>query len=138
MYYKRYEITFQFHYGSIKRTKVLHVTASSLCFNSTMVRLKDWKHCEEFISRGKYQFQLGAIKIILIPCKAIWLANFNSTMVRLKAWLDYAWPEFEHMFQFHYGSIKSRGKTAYDHSQTTFQFHFGSIKHVTCCTMTMP
>ncbi len=53
---------FQFHYGSVKSSKLLVCTFSHRNFNSTMVRLKD------------------AVALHLPPR---WL-NFNSTMVRLK------------------------------------------------------
>ena len=86
-------ILFQFHYGTIKRWPQPWKNASAeTCFNSTMVRLK-----------GRSEHFLYAR-----------IQGFNSTMVRLK---DTLRPEVLDpcVFQFHYGTIKSKGVHFYVH-----------------------
>ena len=54
---------FQFHTGSIKSNATIHACIRSVCFNSTLVRLK---------GQHAHQAEGGVLR-------------FNSTLVRLKA-----------------------------------------------------
>ena len=54
-------LAFQFHYGTIRRTKRIFSLQQPLHFNSTMVRLEvfdDTAKCEELI----FQFHYGTIR----------------------------------------------------------------------------
>ena len=101
-------VVFQFHYGTIKRKDKSCVLLLYVHFNSTMVRLKVADAAKE----------------------QSYAANFNSTMVRLKALplLDYV---TSGVFQFHYGTIKSRDIAKETNQANIFQFHYGTIKRST-------
>ena len=60
---------------------------------------------------------------------------FNSTMVRLKV----RYRQDAHSvlsFQFHYGTIKSIGRTFHFRFIVVFQFHYGTIKRLITVTRT--
>ena len=125
----RTELTFQFHYGTIKRIELCIAVTICIHFNSTMVRLK----VGLYVSSGSppsFQFHYGTIKRFTILLCVVSVQYFNSTMVRLKAecpqgikgYLPYFnstmvrlkdTPVFRirtyaDIFQFHYGTIKRR------------------------------
>ena len=74
-------------------------------FNSTMVRLK-------------------AESCFTVPTGTY---HFNSTMVRLKAVPKGCWLNLL-IFQFHYGTIKSKQRFFHEALAYIFQFHYGTIK----------
>ena len=80
-----YICKFQFHYGTIKSHTGHEYPRRERYFNSTMVRLKDSKRNEDIA----------------------FFVDFNSTMVRLKASPQPAVTPTM-VFQFHYGTIKSK------------------------------
>ena len=53
---------FQFQYGAIKGKFGTGKQIVGVCFNSSMVRLKDAGRGSALSSAGKFQFQYGAIK----------------------------------------------------------------------------
>ena len=82
-------IQFQFHYGTIKSPLFVAEMMGFPCFNSTMVRLK----------------------VIICFSSSFVLISFNSTMVRLKAMFVKRKMAAPTLFQFHYGTIKSVATT---------------------------
>ena len=53
------------------------------CFNSTMVRLKEWARQSQQV-RAMFQFHYGTIKSPTATFMEMYQLRFNSTMVRLK------------------------------------------------------
>ena len=100
-------LSFQFHYGTIKRNQQMPKNYMLDYFNSTMVRLK----VDTAISDGEVN------------------ANFNSTMVRLKGSLNVVRIAFL-SFQFHYGTIKRIRASHRPYLLWLFQFHYGTIKRI--------
>ena len=80
----------------------LATSSSTLNFNSTMVRLKELD-VKRYGAMGR---------------------NFNSTMVRLKEPACSVQPN-QHLFQFHYGTIKRNMHLKSVTSFSVFQFHYG-------------
>ena len=64
--------------------------------------------------------------------------GFNSIVVRLKVALNKKDKNFDQMFQFHSGSIKSRAQPRHWWRFERFQFHSGSIKSDTSEDSTSP
>ena len=74
---------FQFQYGSIKRRKRINNDFDALGFNSNMVRLKAVTN--ELTSKAvQFQFQYGSIKSLALRMFTNLPKSFNSNMVRLK------------------------------------------------------
>ena len=97
---------FQFHYGTIKRTKALvHTITIYVYFNSTMVRLKV-RYRQDAHSVLSFQFHYGTIKSFAL----VYACSFAAS------------------FQFHYGTIKRIKKWNKELDQKEFQFHYGTIK----------
>ena len=80
-----FHAVFQFHYGTIKSKKLFLSISDFYYFNSTMVRLKEYR-------------------LAYYPCCH---GDFNSTMVRLKEETKRQRRVRAIIFQFHYGTIKS-------------------------------
>ena len=99
------QMSFQFHYGTIKSIRGIYVLAYVSDFNSTMVRLK----VMSYLGYGQpnlFQFHYGTIKRYL---------GGHSSTVSVK-------------FQFHYGTIKRNGTHYNSYGEIIFQFHYGTIK----------
>ncbi len=97
---------FQFQYGSIKRFGTVWILPKDTSFNSSMVRLKELAEitsCPQALS-------------------------FNSSMVRLKVGTTGNYPQDIAVFQFQYGSIKSKYAYSNVNEFWAFQFQYGSIK----------
>ncbi len=79
-----------------------------LHFNSTMVRLKG--QMKEYFRAFWQNFNSTMVRLkgILILHLLHFLHYFNSTMVRLKEGLHSFVTSDNTIFQFHYGSIKSK------------------------------
>ena len=79
---------FQFHYGTVKSPDPALAVKRYLYFNSTTVRLK----------------------VAMVAQGPLFRSNFNSTTVRLKEYAVYYDKTREIRFQFHYGTVKRRGR----------------------------
>ena len=104
--WRQHQALFQFHYGTIKRSRDI-----------------EWSY-----SNYLFQFHYGTIKRVRNITEKVCFFYFNSTMVRLKVSSScalYTWiPEF----QFHYGTIKSPNRRNSFEFVILFQFHYGTIK----------
>ena len=100
---------FQFHTGSIKSPCSLLAHSTSQCFNSILVRLKDYlKLIHGCITHYLFQFHTGSIKSEKGNRSSCYGQNsFNSILVRLKVSLLLLSRQPHLVFQFHTGSIKS-------------------------------
>ncbi len=58
---------FQFHIGSIKGKIAVFHHDHRLCFNSTLVQLKERK-LKSILTRSAFQFHIGSIKGPLVEC----------------------------------------------------------------------
>ena len=103
-------------------------------FNSTMVRLK-----AQFANpypQMEMDFNSTMVRLKELDVKRYGAMgrNFNSTMVRLKEPACSVQPN-QHLFQFHYGTIKSyRNDESVRYKTGIFQFHYGTIKRQgECC-----
>ena len=100
--------TFQFHSGSIKRSKCLTQQRWVRGFNSIVVRLKERTAPTDRQSDSCFNSIVVRLK------GSRWLRStkhnrsFNSIVVRLKETMRRAWRHPSKQFQFHSGSIKSR------------------------------
>ena len=100
-------ILFQFHTGSIKRTKTRISEVKSPLFQFHTGSIKSVTvNCKlNFVS--KFQFHTGSIKRVLTNrCKPSFESSFNSILVRLKGHLKRIIQLHKELFQFHTGSIK--------------------------------
>ena len=79
-------------------------------FNSTEVRLRDWKPCKSRQPKP----------------------HFNSTEVRLRVLLQIGIWWYINLFQFHWGTIKGQGASPAKLHRDQFQFHWGTIKGFRC------
>ena len=77
--------SFQFHYGTIKREVGEICKTTCQYFNSTMVRLKDNFSISNFFSSSDFNSTMVRLKDRQRMTFQDILRNFNSTMVRLKA-----------------------------------------------------
>jgi len=77
---------FQFHTGSIKAKLANHFKISlDFCFNSTLVRLKQYFRLYQLRIFYMFQFHTGSIKAIKPGHRQpAFQIRFNSTLVRLK------------------------------------------------------
>ena len=96
---------FQFQYGAIESSLSTVHRCTYDHFNSSMVRLKDYRNT-----------------IIVIV-----LGYFNSSMVRLKAYIIED-PIFFYTFQFQYGAIERGSCFRWRCYMRLFQFQYGAIE----------
>ena len=144
-----YKTRFQFHIGSIQRTKAARVIiVSCRCFNSTLVRFKVLQICARVGAKFSFQFHIGSIQrasiddsadrdyIVSIPH---WFDSGISILmshdqVSIPHWFDskmstWTWRGSAWSFQFHIGSIQSFKIVGHTLTiRLRFQFHIGSIQ----------
>ena len=123
---KPYFITFQFHYGTIKRNEVGKLIQMLLNFNSTMVRLKGHPLPAANGART-FQFHYGTIKSSHAARIHGLSFYFNSTMVRLK--VHRVCPMRYPKKDFNSTMVRLKVTCVYHISMSReFQFHYGTIK----------
>ncbi len=77
--------TFQFHFGTIERFRSMYKKTGKRCFNSTLVRLREWYGDKCTQNKRMFQFHFGTIE------------RSCSLTIEIVLWL----------FQFHFGTIES-------------------------------
>ncbi|GEM_PF-1322835 len=99
-------ITFQFHYGSVKSSPRTIPLKRPWRFQFHYGSVKRPMPSMAASSANRFQFHYGSVKSFASKRYAATPAHFNSTMVRLKAktWNS---TSVDVTFQFHYGSVKS-------------------------------
>ena len=128
---KKVLLTFQFHFGLIKRVPCKEAYKHRGYFNSTLVWLKVTSPWVPPDKKTLFQFHFGLIKSLGQILPWLILLYFNSTLVWLKGKRLYR-GLWQQLFQFHFGLIKSiqRSLTKAVARHGLFQFHFGLIKRI--------
>ena len=119
---------FQFHYGTIKSGGMGIIFNPTSCFNSTMVRLKEFLSLPNPHSFARFNSTMVRLKDQWPDGFPELRQRFNSTMVRLKVYCHTLINLETFMFQFHYGTIKRDCLRHSRKTRTQFQFHYGTIK----------
>ena len=120
-------LSFQFQYGTIKSLCLNFYIRMQRNFNSSMVRLKEYRDRQLSREHANFNSSMVRLKATYLAATGMALGNFNSSMVRLK--VNSLSAIFMQSLNFNSSMVRLKdigviGST----SDMTFQFQYGTIK----------